>query len=108
MNGALDKRGRPMVAAAQIGGSRREPSDWTAQQLIAAGKSYSEVECLWCDGRVSGREMLRYVRAWSWSAARFSGAIGEAHERWYQRFGEASYYRRINRMRRALGLEVRS
>lgn len=47
----------------------------------------------------------RYVRLWTWSAARFGGEPDRQQQRFYERHGRSAYDRRINRVRVALGFK---
>ena len=49
------------------------------------------------------RIWAQYYSIWLWSAPRLSE---RAQDRYYARHGRAAYYRRMNRVRRVLGLET--
>ena len=59
----------------------------TAQRKYRAG-SVSEADYRW------------YCFFWSWTAPRFSGAIGDRQERAYKRLGKEAYFRRFERARK--------
>ena len=54
-------------------------------------------------GRLSTSDYDRWVRLWTWSAARFSGAAGALQERFYNARGWNALESRRDRVRRAIG-----
>ena len=56
------------------------------------------------EARLSGRELRRFVFAWTWSAPRFGGRADLQQTRYYARHGQAHYRARMNQVRRILGV----
>ena len=57
-------------------------------------------------GCVSDRNWHRYKFVHMWASARHSGIAGNEHERFYRTRGKDAYWNRINRVRRAAGMEM--
>jgi hypothetical protein len=72
----------------------------TALDAIRSKYSMNQVTRFYYEGRISDREYNRFCGAWLWGAAHLASM---EHDRFYALHGKDAYYRRINRMRRALG-----
>jgi hypothetical protein len=53
---------------------------------------------------MEGREGRQARLVWAWSAPRFGGMVGWIHERYYEEMGPEAYHRRIERVRKVVGL----
>ena len=69
-----------------------------ALQVLRSNMPLRDAEVLLGD-----RELQRYLRAWVWTAYRFSGEAGRRQDRWFDLHGEESLRRRLNRIRTFLG-----
>lgn len=67
--------------------------------------TYEQAARYWREGRISDRDWNRFERAWTWSAGRLSGSAAFEQQQYYDHHGREAYNRRINRMRRVLGLD---
>lgn len=54
------------------------------------------------EGAIGQRDYARYLAAWTWGAARFSGSAGDAQERFYAKRGGAALLERFARVVRAM------
>lgn len=50
-------------------------------------------------GLCTDRDYREFVLLWTWSAPRYGGDAGRAHDRAHQRLGTARYWRRLARGR---------
>lgn len=66
---------------------------------MLVGRTLAEVENLYRYGVIGDTAWRQYMFFWSWTAPRFSGAIGRRHDRAYERLGREGYQRRIERVR---------
>lgn len=69
-------------------------------------RSYAEVLRLFDNGRITHRQWRRYFTAWLWSDFRHGGTAGICHDRYWAKRGRSAYLKRLNRMRRVLGLPL--
>lgn len=76
------------------------------QRIIALmGKSWNEVHDLWVYGRIPDNVWRAWDRVWEWSSAKFGGPPGWRHESFWNTYGKEKYFQKINKTRRAFGLE---
>ena len=66
--------------------------------------SYSNMQENHKYGYISDHEWRVYQFFWTWSYPRFGGTAGLIHDRLFARVGVDRYYRRINKVRRMLGM----
>lgn len=67
--------------------------------------SYNQVHSLYCIGEVSQSLWEAWARVWEWSAPRFGGTPGIHHDAYWNKYGKARYYARINKVRAAFNLK---
>lgn len=67
--------------------------------------SREEVDRLYHADGVSDREYRKYNLAWTWSCGRYSGRAEKIQDAFYASQGDRAFWRRVNRVRRACGLE---
>ena len=66
----------------------------------------ADAEHLHRAGSIAEPVFSAWRAVWRWSAPRFTGEDGRAHDAFYQRFGPGQYYARINRVRLAFGWNI--
>jgi hypothetical protein len=65
-----------------------------------------QAERWYYEGRITERQWRTFCRCWDWAAPRYSGVAGHKQSCFANRFGHAAYVARINRLRRAMGLDL--
>jgi hypothetical protein len=65
----------------------------------------NDVENSYRWGSIPQNVFEAFCRVWDWSAPRFGGSVGLRHEAFWNQYGKDRYYSRINKVRRAFGLE---
>ncbi len=63
------------------------------------GLSYDQI----C--QLQGRHRNQAMSLWQWASPRFS-SLGTDQDRYFKRYGAAATYKRINRVRAWLGLDI--
>lgn len=68
--------------------------------------TYDQAESMHYHGRLSERDWKTFQLLWSWGCGRMSGSAGFNQDIYFRTHGKEAYTRRINRVRRLMGLEL--
>ena len=74
--------------------------------LDLRGYNYNQVHDMYLDGSIGQSLWEAWARVWEWSSPRFGGIPGFRHDVFWNKYGKARYYAKINKVRSAFGMPV--
>lgn len=73
--------------------------------LIKMEYSYDQVIHLYKYGHISKELLKAWVKVWEWASVKYGGKIAEEQDRFFDKYGAEKFYAKINKTRRAFGLQ---